>query len=246
LTNIDPLTGFVSSTESMGTVDGPGIRFVIFGQGCPLRCLYCHNPETWDPKKANHIYTPEELIKLVLRYKSFIEDNGGVTFSGGEPLMQAAFVEAFFKLCKENRLHTTLDTSGFYLTDAVKSALNQTDLVLLDIKSVDPEQHILLTRASIQNSFRFLDYLQEIKKPVWIRHVIVPGYTDDDVLLERLADYLIPFTTVEKVELLPYHTMGTRKYEPLGLKAPLGEVPPLSQERLDNAKRIFKEKNLPL
>ena len=236
--------GHIHSTESFGTVDGPGLRFVVFAQGCPLRCLYCHNPDTWTfTKNSKLIYSPEELISEVLRYKSFIE-NGGVTFSGGEPLMQAPFVESFFRLCKENKLHTALDTSGFYLNDSVKSALEQTDLVLLDVKSIDPKQHTALTQVPIQNVLKFLDYLQEIQKQVWIRHVIVPGYTDNDLLLERLASFLSSFNIIEKVELLPYHTMGNKKYEALGIKEPLAEVPKLSSERLENAKRIFTSKGL--
>ena len=231
------ITGYIHSTESFGTVDGPGLRFVVFAQGCPLRCLYCHNPDTWTPK-ANSTYTAEELMNEVLRYKSFIE-NGGVTFSGGEPLMQAPFVEDFFRLCKANHIHTALDTSGFYLNDSVKAALEQTDLVLLDIKSIDPEQHVSLSKVPIQNTLNFLDYLQAIGKPTWIRHVIVPNHTDDDLLLDRLASFLTQFSIIEKVELLPYHTMGSKKYEALGMEEPLAGVPKLSAERLENAKRIF-------
>ena len=235
--------GYIHSTENFGTVDGPGLRFVVFAQGCPLRCLYCHNPDTWTPKVANSTYSPERLMDEVLRYKSFIE-NGGVTFSGGEPLMQAPFVDAFFRLCKANNIHTALDTSGFYLNDSVKAVLKQTDLVLLDIKSIDAEQHVSLTKVPVQDTLKFLDYLQEIGKPTWIRHVVVPGYTDDDLLLERLASFLKQYSIIEKVELLPYHTMGSQKYEALGMEEPLVGVPKLPAERLENAKRIFTSNGL--
>lgn len=241
-----PLTGRIHSTESFGTVDGPGLRFVVFMQGCPLRCLYCHNPDTWDPENPGEEYTPEALLDKVSRYQSFLTPNGGVTVSGGEPLMQAPFVGDFFRLCRKNGLHTALDTSGYYLNDAVKVVLEQTDLVLLDIKSIDPDQHRDLTRVPIRNSLKFLAYLRETGKPVWIRHVLVPGHTDHDFLLNKLASFLSGYSVIERVELLPYHTMGASKYKALGIPEPLAGVPQLAAERLEHAKRIFKEKGLPV
>lgn len=233
------MVGRIHSLESFGTVDGPGIRFVVFLQGCPLRCLYCHNPDTWDMKQTGkYLLSPEELMAEVLRYKSFIA-KGGVTVTGGEPLLQTEFLQEFFSLCKENGIHTAIDTSGAIISKEVFKVLDLVDLVLLDVKSIDAHQHKKLTGVRIDNTLKCLDYLEENKKPVWIRHVLVPGWTDDDLLLKKLADYLVPYRCVEKVELLPYHDMGARKYEQLGMEYPLGNTPPLSQERLGNARKIF-------
>lgn len=230
--------------ESFGTVDGPGIRFVVFLQGCPLRCLYCHNPDTWDPKQpGKYNLSSEELLNEVLRYKSFIA-KGGVTVTGGEPLLQPEFLLEFFSLCKENGLHTALDTSGAVSSDAVNKVLDTVDLVLLDLKSIDAEQHKRLTGVRIDNTLKCLDYLEAQNKPVWIRHVIVPGWTDDDILLEKTAAFIAPYKCVEKVELLPYHTMGTRKYEQLGMEYRLKGTEPLSRERLENARDIFRKAGL--
>jgi len=233
------MTGNIHSLESFGTVDGPGIRFVVFMQGCPLRCLYCHNPDSWDRNyKGQFQLTPGELLTEVMLYKHFIT-RGGVTVTGAEPLMQAEFVKEFYKLCREAGIHTALDTSGAFFTPTVQETLDVTDLVLLDIKSIGAEQHKVLTGAKQDSTLRCLDYLEEKQIPVWIRHVLVPGWTDDDVLLQRLADFLRPFKCIEKVELLPYHTMGTRKYEQMGMDYPLKDTPPLSAERLKRAQEFF-------
>lgn len=232
------MTGNIHSLESFGTVDGPGIRFVVFLQGCPLRCLYCHNPDSWEKGSGSYRMTPVELLEEVVRYKSFLA-KGGVTLSGGEPLMQAAFVREFFQLCRRQGIHTALDTSGALFTQPVRDALDATDLVMLDIKSIDALQHKELTGATITNTLRCLDYLEEKQIPTWIRHVLVPGWTDDDVLLERLAEFLKPYRCIEKVELLPYHTMGRNKYEQMGLDYALKDKEPLSPERLARAKEIF-------
>lgn len=238
------IQGKIHSLESFGTVDGPGIRFVVFLQGCPLRCLYCHNPDSWDrTSSGQYLLTPEELLAEVLRYKSFIA-KGGVTVTGGEPLLQAEFVREFFLLCKEEGIHTALDTSGAIATKTVFDALDITDLVLLDIKSIDAVQHKELTGVKMNNTLKCLDYLEENRIPAWIRHVIVPGWTDNDELLKRLADFLAPYKCVEKVELLPYHDMGTRKYEQLGMDYPLKGTAPLSAERLKNARAIFEKAGL--
>src|SRR5690554_5966273 len=238
------IQGKIHSLESFGTVDGPGIRFVVFLQGCPLRCLYCHNPDTWDRKGGSkYLYTPRELMDEVLRYKSFIS-NGGVTVTGGEPLLQADFVREFFTLCKEEGIHSALDTSGAIATEGVFRALDTTDLVLLDIKSIDAVQHRELTGVKINNTLKCLDYLEENNIPAWIRHVVVPGWTDNDELLQRLADFLVPYRCVEKVELLAYHDMGTRKYEHMGMEYPLEGVAPLSDDRMENARSIFKRAGL--
>ncbi|MEA5062096.1 MAG: pyruvate formate-lyase-activating protein [Proteiniphilum sp.] len=234
------MVGRIHSLESFGTVDGPGIRFVVFLQGCPLRCLYCHNPDTWDPKQSGkYLLSPEELLEEVLRYKSFIA-KGGVTVTGGEPLMQPEFLYEFYSLCKENGLHTALDTSGAIFTEPVQKVYDIVDLVLLDVKSIDPNQHKELTGVRIDNTLQTLNYLEEKNKPTWVRHVIVPGWTDDDLLLKKTADYLVPYRCIEKVELLPYHDMGTRKYEQLGMEYRLKNTLPLSKERLENARTIFR------
>jgi pyruvate formate lyase activating enzyme len=203
----------IHSLESFGTVDGPGIRFVIFLQGCPLRCVYCHNPDTWDKKgEGKYQLSPEELLAEVMKYKNFIA-KGGVTVTGGEPLMQAAFVKEFFMLCKENGIHTALDTSGAIFNQTVKEVLDIVDLVLLDIKSIDQMQYRKLTGVKIDNTLKCLNYLEEKNIRAWIRHVVMPGWTDNDILLNRLADFLKLYKCIEKVELLPYHKMGVNKYE---------------------------------
>jgi pyruvate formate lyase activating enzyme len=183
--------------------------------------------------------TPEELLEEVMRYKRFIA-GGGVTVTGGEPLMQAVFVRDFFLLCRGQGIHTALDTSGALWSEAVRDVLDVTDLVLLDIKSIDPLQHKELTGATITNTLRTLDYLEEKQIATWVRHVVVPGWTDDDQLLQQLADYLKPYHCIEKVELLPYHTMGTHKYAQMGLSYRLGGTPELSGERLKRAREIFE------
>lgn len=240
------MLGKIHSLESFGTVDGPGIRFVVFMQGCPLRCLYCHNPDTWDIKSGSkYLFSPEELLTEVLRYKSFIA-KGGVTVTGGEPLLQSEFVRSFFLLCKEEGIHTALDTSGAIATEAVFKALDATDLVLLDLKSIDAVQHKELTGVKMNNTLKCLNYLEENNIPTWIRHVLVPGWTDKDELLERMADFLAPYRCIQKVDLLPYHDMGTKKYEQMGMDYQLKGVAPLTDERLQNARTIFKKAGLRL
>ena len=205
-----------------------------------MRCMFCHNPDTWDLKrKVQYEMTPEELLTEVKKYKSFIQ-SGGVTCTGGEPLMQAEFVEAFFKLCRQAGFHTALDTAGVVFTDAAKHAVEQADLVMLDIKTVDDELHPRLTGVSRSNNAAFMEYLQSIGKPTWARHVIVPGINDDEEHLQAVANYVKQFSVIERVELLPYHVMGTYKYEELGIDYPLKDVPPLSAERLNVARQIFK------
>ena len=244
--------GSIHSLESFGTVDGPGIRFVVFFQGCPMRCQFCHNPDTWryeaPAEESNHknvanghgTWTAQELLNEVLRYRNFIA-TGGVTATGGEPLMQAEFLAEFFRLCKREGLHTCLDTSGIYNNERVKEALEQTDLVLLDIKTLDDDLHRSYTGQDRTNNQAMLDYLQQIGKPTWIRHVVVPGITDDEARLRVLARHVARYSVVERVEILGYHTMGEAKYEKMGLEYPLKGVPGLSRERLENARRIFRE-----
>ena len=234
------IKGRLHSIESFGTVDGPGVRFVAFLQGCPMRCAFCHNPDTWDPRRpVAYELTPEELVAEVRRYKSFIK-RGGVTCSGGEPLMQAAFVEQFFRLCRQEGFHTALDTSGALFHEQARRVVDEADLVMLDIKTIDDGLHPSYTGLTRENNQAMLDYLQQTGKPTWIRHVLVPGYTDDDRRLEAVARHLTPYSVVERVELLPYHTMGSYKYDELGIPNPLAGVEALTAERKQRAVDIFK------
>lgn len=235
------MTGRIHSLESFGTVDGPGIRFVVFLQGCPLRCMFCHNPDTWEASRpVQYEWSPEQLLEEVLRYRNFIR-KGGVTCTGGEPLVQARFVAEFFRLCHEQGLHTCLDTSGAVWNENVREALAHTDLVMLDIKTLDDELHPRLTGMSRENNQTLLDYLEEQHKPTWIRHVIVPMLTDDDARLHALAAHVGRYTCVERVELLPYHTMGEYKYDELNIAYPLKGVEPLPAERKAAAAAIFRQ-----
>jgi pyruvate formate lyase activating enzyme len=189
--------------------------------------------------KAKIEMTAQELIAEVVRYKNFIQKKGGVTFTGGEPLLQADFIRNFFTLCKQEQIHTALDTSGCLLNDSVKELLAVTDLVLLDIKSIDAEEYKQLTSGVLDQTLAFLDYLQQIGKPTWVRHVLIPQWTDNEERLHQLANYLKRYSVVEKVELLPYHKLGVVKYEALGMSDPLGETEALSKERLQYARDIF-------
>ncbi|MGN1216302.1 MAG: pyruvate formate-lyase-activating protein [Candidatus Cryptobacteroides sp.] len=234
------LTGRIHSLESFGTVDGPGIRFVTFLQGCPMRCLFCHNPDTWNPSApTRYEMSPEELLAETLRYRSFIR-SGGVTLTGGEPLMQAAFAREYFRLCKAEGLHTALDTSGAIFTDEALAVLDFTDLILLDIKTADDSFHKAYTGIERKNNRRFMDYLQAIGKPVWIRHVLVPGLTDTPDRLGELAGYLSGYSVIERVEILPYHTMGAYKYAELGLDYPLEGIGPEPAEKAGEARDFLK------
>lgn len=231
--------GRIHSIESFGTLDGPGIRFLAFLQGCPMRCLFCHNPDTWDKDApVEYLWTAEELLQETLRYKSFIK-NGGVTCTGGEPLMQADFVREYFTLCNAKGIHTALDTSGAIFNEKVKDVLNVTDLVLLDIKTTDDSLHKEYTRMDRTNNKLFLDYLQEIGKPTWIRHVLVPQYTYDETRLRALREYLSNYSVIEKIELLPYHTMGIHKYEKLGIPYPLADIKDLTDAELKHAYELI-------
>lgn len=238
------MIGNIHSFESFGTVDGPGIRFVVFMQGCPMRCKYCHNPDTWQ-LDAGKNYSAEEVLKEVLKYKNYIA-GGGVTVTGGEPLMQIQFVKELFKLLKENGIHTALDTSGITFNQADQKCverhaqlLKYTDLVLLDIKHIDDGEHKNLTGLSNKNVLDFARYLSETGKDMWIRHVLVPDVTDKDEYLLELKRFINGLKTVKKVEVLPYHTMGEVKYRKLGINYPLKDVTPPAKDRIENAKRIL-------
>ncbi|MCM1438924.1 MAG: pyruvate formate-lyase-activating protein [Roseburia sp.] len=236
------MSGYIHSFESFGTVDGPGIRFVVFMQGCPMRCQYCHNPDTWGVG-AGKSFTANEVAQTALKYKSYFTGGGGVTVSGGEPMLQAEFVTELFGILKGAGVHTALDTSGICYTpenaERVDKLLAVTDLVLLDIKHIDDEEHKKLTGRSNKNVLAFAKYLSSVGKPVWIRHVLVPEITDNDGYLTRLAKFISTLETVERVEVLPYHTMGEIKYKNLGISYPLEGVEPPEKERVENAKRIL-------
>ncbi len=239
------MTGRIHSYESFGTVDGPGIRFVIFFQGCPMRCKYCHNPDTWEIGGGREV-SAEDAVKEALKYKSYFGQKGGVTATGGEPMLQLPFLTELFSRLKERGVHTCLDTSaapfpaeGNADRSAFDELLNVTDLVLLDIKHIDEEAHRALTGRSGAHARAFANYLSERGKPMWIRHVLVPGITDDDGALLRLKAFIDGLKTVEKVEVLPYHTLGIAKYRALGMEYPLEGVRPPEKERVQNARMIL-------
>jgi pyruvate formate lyase activating enzyme len=208
------ITGKIKQIETMGLVDGPGVRVVIFMQGCPLRCLFCHNPEMWS-YDGGAIYTPEELLKIILRYKNYFGKEGGVTFSGGEPLTQPDFLSACLKLCKEAGINTCLDTSGVGNDLYNKEILLYTDLVIFDVKALTNDKYKDMTGLPIGKSLTFLEQCQALKKKLWIRSVIVPGINDTDEYITSLAHFIKPLSNIDRVELLPYHTMGISKYNDL-------------------------------
>lgn len=230
----------VHSIESFGTVDGPGIRFVLFLQGCHLQCKYCHNRDTWDINGGEY-KSVDEIVEKINRYKNYIiPSGGGVTVTGGEPLIQASFVLELFKKLKENGIHTCVDTSGmFALTDGIKEVLKYTDLVLLDIKHIDDEKCKELVGVSNKKELEFARYLSDNNIKMWIRQVLVPGYTDDGQDLLKLKNFLSTLKTVEKIQILPYHNMGKYKWEKLGLEYPLEGVREANQEDIDIAKKIL-------
>lgn len=237
---MEDLIGKIHSIETFGTVDGPGIRYVIFLQGCHLRCKYCHNRDTWDttigtPKKVS------ELVQDIQKYSDYIKfSKGGVTVTGGEPLLQPKFLIALFTELKKLGYHTALDTSGMFpLTPEVKQVLSLTDLVLLDIKHIDDEKCKDLVGFSNKLELEFANYLSENGIKMWIRQVIIPGITDDENDLIRLKEFLQTLKTVEKIELNPYHTLGVYKWEDLGLEYPLKGVRQANTEDIERAKCIL-------
>ena len=235
------MTGYIHSIESFGTVDGPGIRLVIFMQGCPMRCLYCHNPDTWDTSKGTKI-TAEEILAQYQKNRSFYK-SGGITVTGGEPLMQVDFLTELFKKAKEENIHTCIDTSGIVFNpenDESKEKLNlllsYTDLVMLDIKHIDPEKHVALTGHHNKNILAFAKFTEEKNVPLWIRHIIVPTYTDNEDDLFRLGEFIGTLKNVKALDVLPYHTMGVKKYQELGIDYPLKNLDALPVEAAAKAK----------
>ena len=235
-------TGRIHSIETFGTVDGPGIRFIVFTQGCPLRCLYCHNPDCRKATDGKEV-TVDYIIEEITKCKSYIR-KGGVTVSGGEPLMQPEFTREIFKRCRQLNLHTALDTSGYCAIETAKPVLEETDLVLLDIKSYIPELYYKVTNVSIEPTLAIARYLSDIHKPVWIRFVLVPHLTDNLTNINQLADFIATLQNVERLEVLPFHKMGEYKWEQLGLPYDLKDVPPASPELVQQTVNIFRDRGI--
>lgn len=239
------MNGRIHSIETFGAVDGPGIRFVVFMQGCPLRCKFCHNPDSWDPTKGEEI-SSDELLRRALRYKTYWGDNGGITVSGGEPLMQMPFLLEFFTEAKKKGIHTCIDTSGALFRkegpqfEFFEKLMEVTDLLLVDIKHIDPNEHIALTGIENTHIIEMFRYLDAIHKPIWIRHVLVPGISDFDGYLRKTAEFISTLSNVEKVEVLPFHKFGEYKWEQLGYPYQLKNTQPPDKERVDNAQSILE------
>jgi len=234
-------SGYVHSVITGGAVDGPGLRFVIFTTGCPLRCLFCHNPDTRNLKDGK-LMNAADLVEEASHYADFMnKTGGGVTVTGGEPLFQQEFVTAIFKGCKERGMTTALDTSGYLGQMTKQELLDVTDLVLLDIKSFDPETYRRVTGMNLQTTLDFAERMAALKKPMWVRCVIVPGLTDDLEMLKRLAAYLKPLGNVEKIEVLPFHKMGEPKWKALGYNYTLTDTPEPTSELIETVRSIFRE-----
>lgn len=228
--------GKIHSIETMGLVDGPGIRFVVFMQGCAIRCAYCHNPDTW-AMNGGEEYTPSELVTKIKRYKTYFDaSGGGVTFSGGDPLLQPEFLIETLKLCKQEGIHTTLDTAGVGF-GAYEEILKYTDLVLFDIKHIDREKYKELVGKDIDESMKFLDACQKKGIKLWMRHVVVPGITDSKEHLLEIKKFIDTLENVEKVELLPYHVLGVNKYQTMGMKYKLEGLEPMDKDLLEKMKK---------
>lgn len=234
------ILGNISSIESMGLVDGPGIRYVVFLQGCELRCLYCHNPETWDKTRERQRMTPEELVKKIVRFKSYFGRTGGVTFSGGEPLLQPKFLLECLKLCKKEGINTALDTAGVGFGD-YDEILLLTDLVILDLKAVSEEDYKNITGQPMIRFKKFLADCQRLNKKLWIRQVIVPGINDNEENIKKIKDFVSQLRNVEKVELLPYKTIGVHKYEDLKIKYRLEGVPDMDEEKCKELEKLLQD-----
>ena len=237
------MKGYIHSEESFGTVDGPGLRYVVFLQGCPMRCLFCHNPDTWKMHDGKQV-EPQEIIDRFLKNQSFYR-NGGITVTGGEPLLQIDFLISLFTLAKQYDIHTCIDTSGitYQNTDEYRAKLDEliklTDLVMLDIKHIHPDKHLHLTKQKNENILKFAKYLESKKIPLWIRHVVVPGITDNPNDLMDLGRFIGTLSNLKALDVLPYHTMGVNKYKELGLTYPLEGVEALSKEKAMEARKYI-------
>ena len=239
------MKGRIHSLESFGTVDGPGVRFVVFVQGCPMRCAYCHNPDTWEMNAGTEM-EPAYIIEQYERNISFYKD-GGITVTGGEPLMQVDFLIDLFTLAKEKNIHTCIDTSGIAYKKTstpewlakLDHLMTLTDLVMLDIKHIDPEKHKELTSQPNDGILAFLAYLDEKKIDVWLRHVVVPTITDDDKYLFELGYFIGQFSNIKALDVLPYHTMGEPKYEKLGIEYKLKGIPAMDKDKVIEKKKVI-------
>ena len=237
--------GRISTTESFGSVDGPGIRFIVFVQGCRYRCQYCHNPETWE-RAGGYEATPEEMFREALRYRPYWKRTGGITVSGGEPLLQLEFVTELFRLAKEKGVNTVIDTAGEPFTydepffSAFETLLPLSDLFLLDLKQIDDAKHRALTGTSNESALALARFLSERGKRMWIRHVLVPGWTTGEEDLGRLSEFIAGLKTVDRVEVLPYHAMALHKYEELRLPYRLGDTPAPTAEEIASAEEILR------
>lgn len=236
------MIGHIHSTESFGAADGPGVRFIVFMQGCHMRCRYCHNPDTWKMDGGDEV-TTDEILKRALRFKPYWGKDGGITISGGEPLLQIDFVIELFKKAKDLGINTCIDTAGNPFTkeepffSKFEELMKYTDLLLLDLKEINPTRHKDLTGFDNSNIIEMAKYLSEINKPVWIRHVLVPEHSDFDEDLDALGDFIDTLSNVDRVEILPYHTLGKFKWENLGIPYTLESISPPSAERIENAKQ---------
>lgn len=234
------LMGRIHSIETCGTVDGPGIRYVVFFQGCPLRCQYCHNPDTWDKSKGREV-TVAQLLEEISAYESFMKySGGGITASGGEPLMQPEFVTQLFAACRERGIHTALDTSGYTSLNKVAKLLKHTDLVLLDLKSYHPETFRRITGVPLEPVLNFLAYLKTKQIPTWIRFVLVPGLSDDLNTIKKMAAYLKDFPNIQRIDVLPFHKIGEYKWKELSYKYQLAQTQPPSNNKIEEVKEIFR------
>ena len=234
------ITGRVHSIQSMGTLDGPGVRFVIFLQGCPLRCKCCHNPDTWDYNGGTE-YSAEELVKKALRFREYFGREGGVTVSGGEPLLQTDFVKELFALCHENQLNTCLDTSGCILNNSVKELLSVTDRVLLDVKYTTDALYRENVGCSIDTPVAFLDYLCEKNIPTTLRQVIIPTQNDNEENMRSLKEIISAHKNVDKVELLPFRKICQVKYDKMGITFPFGEIPEPAKAKMEELESLLKQ-----
>lgn len=234
----------VHSIETCGTVDGPGIRYILFLAGCPLRCKYCHNCDTWKAQVGRQM-TVDEIMEDVIKYKPYFKfSKGGITVSGGEPTLQWEVLEELLRRCKEEGIHTCIDTSGYCDIDTADHFLPNTDLVLLDIKHIDDQKHRALTGVSNEKTLAFARHLMKTKIPMWIRYVVVPGYSDDPQDIEELCAFLNTLDNIQRVELLAYHKMGVSKWKELGLTYELEHVEPPTKEQMEEIREIFKKYNI--
>lgn len=236
------MLGRIHSFQSLGAVDGPGLRYVVFLQGCPLRCAYCHNPDTWDTQGGTP-YDVEEVVKKIKRYRSYFQKNGGVTVTGGEPLLQADFVAELFCRLKQEGIHTALDTSGNGCADKdkIENVLEYTDLVLCDVKFLSQEEYQKNCRGSFDSVCSFLEQVKVQNVPLWVRHVVVPSLTDSPEYMKRLHAFLQHYPNLVKVELLPFRKLCLEKYQSLGISFPLEALPEMKQEKVKELYQYLKQ-----